>query len=375
MVNASTLLPRLRADRARILDDVAALVNCESPSDDLAATAACAELVAELGRELIGVSAEVHTAGGRRHLVWRCGGATSVLLVGHCDTVWPMGTLARWPFAVDGDRATGPGIFDMKAGLAQLFHGLAALDDLTGVTVLVTTDEELGSPTSRELIESEATGARAALVLEASAGGAVKTVRKGTSIYRLAVHGRAAHAGLEPEAGINATTEAAHQVLAIGALGDATLGTTVTPTVLRSGRTTNTVPELAEIAVDSRAADVAEQHRVDAAMRALRPVLAGARLELTGGINRPPLPAEASADLFTLARTVAQTIGLPELRSVAVGGASDGNFTAGVGTATLDGLGAVGEHAHAEGEWASVAAMADRAALVAGLVDAIRSAR
>jgi len=331
--------------------------------------------VAQLGRELTGVDPQAHAVEGRRHLVWRYGGPTQVLLVGHCDTVWPSGTLERWPFSVDGDRATGPGIFDMKAGLVQMFHALAALADRTGVTVLVTTDEELGSPTSRELIESEARGARAALVLEASApGGAIKTVRKGTSMYRLAVHGKASHAGLEPEAGINATVEVAHQVLAIAALGDPDAGTTVTPTVLRGGRTVNTVPDSAEISVDVRATGRAEQERVDAALRALPAVLPGARLEWDGGINRPPLDAGSSSDLFALAGSLAVAMGLPELRSAAVGGASDGNFTAGVGTPTLDGLGAVGDHAHAEGEWASISAMPDRAALLAALIDAVRSA-
>lgn len=368
----ATLLARLRSSTDDMVDGVRALVECESPSEDLAATAACADLVADLGRGLIGVTAESVIVGGRRHLLWRCGGPTTVLLVGHCDTVWPVGTLARWPFSVDGDRATGPGIFDMKTGLVQMFHGLAALDDLSGVTVLVTTDEELGSPTSRALIEDEARGARAALVLEASVDGALKTVRKGTSMYRLTVHGKASHAGLEPEAGINATVELAHQVLAITTLGEVGVGTTVTPTVVRGGRTVNTVPDAAEISVDVRATSVGEQERVDAAMRSLRPVLAGARLEVGGGINRPPLDAGSSSDLFALASSVARTLGLPALRCAAVGGASDGNFTAGVGTPTLDGLGAVGEHAHAEGEWVGVSAMPERAALLAALVDAIR---
>ena len=371
-MTVSDVLPRLRASRSRILDDVSDLVACESPSDDRVATATCIELVAELGRELIGVTAEVHDIDGRRHLVWRCGGPTSVLLVGHCDTVWPIGTLARWPFSVDGDRATGPGIFDMKAGLVQMLHALAVLDDLTGVTVLITSDEELGSPTSRALIQAEARGARAALIPEASAGGALKTGRKGTSMYRLMVHGRASHAGLEPEAGINTSVEAAHQVLAIMELGDAAAGTTVTPTLLHSGRTPNTVPDFAEICIDARAFDHAEQRRVDHRLRALSPVLSGARLDLHGGINRPPLDIVASSGLFALAQSLAAAMGLPELRAVSVGGASDGNFTAGVGTPTLDGLGAVGDHAHAEGEWASVAAMPDRAALLAALVDAVR---
>jgi glutamate carboxypeptidase len=367
------LLPRLRALRDRMVDDAGTLVCCESASEDVAATRACAELVGEWGASLIGLRPEAVEVQGRRHLVWRCGGPTRVLLVGHCDTVWPMGTLARWPFTVTGDRATGPGVFDMKAGLVQMFYALSVLDDLTGVTVLVTSDEELGSPTSRQLIEDEAYGALAAFVLEASAAGALKTVRKGTSIYRIRLHGRASHAGLAPEAGINTTVEAAHQVLAINALGRPEVGTTVTPTVLHSGRTVNTVPDAAELSIDVRAASDVEQHRVDAAIRSLPTVLEGSRLAVEGGVNRPPLPASASSELFGLAARLAAKLGLPSPESAAVGGASDGNFTAGVGTPTLDGLGAVGDHAHAEGEWASVSAMPDRAALLAALIDSVCS--
>jgi glutamate carboxypeptidase len=178
---------------------------------------------------------------------------------------------------------------------------------------------------------------------------------------------------LEPGAGINATVEAAHQVLAINALGNPEVGTTVTPTVLHSGRTLNTVPDAAEISVDVRAASEVEQNRVDEAIRSLPVVLDGSLLVVEGGVNRPPLQASASAELFALAVGLAARIGLPALESAAVGGASDGNFTAGVGTPTLDGLGAVGDHAHAEGEWASVSAMPERAALLAALIDAVRS--
>ena len=367
-----SMLARLRAAGPQMVDEVAELVSCESPSDDIGATLVCADIVDRLGTAVFGRPADRVESGGRTHLRWRNEGPRRVLLLGHCDTVWPNGTLARWPFSVSGDQATGPGIFDMKAGLVQAFHALSVLDDLSGVTMLVTTDEEIGSPTSRELIEAEASGAVAAFVMEASAGEAVKTVRKGVSLYRVLVRGKASHAGLEPEAGINATVEAAHQVLAINALGDLTTGTTVTPTVCRSGRTTNTVPDAAEVSVDVRAATVGEQRRVDDAMRALAPVVPGALLTIEGGINRPPLDSVSSADLFVLAHAVQGGLGLTELRGVAVGGGSDGNFTAGVGTPTLDGLGAVGEHAHAEGEWASVSALAERAALLAGLVLAVR---
>jgi glutamate carboxypeptidase len=245
------------------------------------------------------------------------------------------------------------------------FHAAASLPAPEGVTILLTGDEELGSPSSRGLIEDEARGAEAALVLEASAdGGALKVERKGVSLYEVLVHGRAAHAGLEPELGVNATLELAHQALAVSDLGDPRVGTTVTPTVSAAGTTTNTVPAGGSFSVDVRVRTVAEQDRVDAAMRALRPVLAGATIEVVGGPNRPPLERSASAALFERA----QRLGLVDLTAASVGGASDGNFTAGVGTPTLDGLGAVGGGAHAEDEHVLVDQLLPRTALLAALV-------
>ncbi|MBO0869525.1 MAG: M20/M25/M40 family metallo-hydrolase, partial [Micromonosporaceae bacterium] len=263
----------------------------------------------------------------------------------------------------------GPGCFDMKAGLVMMFHAVAALPDPSGVTILVTGDEEVGSPSSRRLIEDEARGRAAALVLEASAdGGALKTERKGVSTYDLVVHGRAAHAGLEPERGINASVELAHQLLAMTTLADPTAGTTVTPTILSAGTTTNTVPTRACCAVDVRVRTGAEQRRIDDAMRALRPVLPGARLEVGGGPNRPPLAAAASARLYARATELAAALGLPPLTHASVGGGSDGNLTAGVGTPTLDGLGAVGGGAHSDDEHVIVAELPRRTALLCALV-------
>ncbi|SCF74239.1 M20/M25/M40 family metallo-hydrolase [Streptomyces sp. Ncost-T10-10d] len=256
----------------------------------------------------------------------------------------------------------------MKAGVVQLFHALSVLDDLDGVSVLLTGDEEIGSPTSRTLIEAEARRTGAVLVLEASEGGALKTARKGVSGYELNITGRAAHAGLEPHRGVNTTTELAHQVLALTALADPATGTTVTPTVASSGTTRNTVPDAARLLVDVRVETVAEQDRVDRAMQGLAPVLAGASLGLAGGPDRPPLQTSASAELFELARTCYAELGFGPLRGVAVGGGSDGNLTAGAGTPTLDGLGAVGGGAHADDEHVVVAELPRRAALVASLV-------
>nr|WP_199533204.1 M20/M25/M40 family metallo-hydrolase [Renibacterium salmoninarum] len=237
------------------------------------------------------------------------------------------------------------------------------------VRLLITADEELGSGSSRELIEYAAAECAAVLVFEASSdGGALKTGRKGTSIYQLVIEGRAAHAGLEPEKGVNATVEIAHQILAISALADPALGTTVTPTRMISGETSNTVPARAELSIDVRARSVAELKRVDRAMRALQGSLPGSLLQLHGGINRPPLEAKASAALYQLSCQVAIELGIAPTGYAEVGGASDGNFTAGLGIPTLDGLGAVGGGAHAQNEHVDLSAMPERTALAAGLI-------
>ncbi|HEV3358021.1 MAG TPA: M20 family metallopeptidase [Pseudonocardiaceae bacterium] len=357
-----------------LIEDIETLVRFESPSSDLDAVAASADLVAELGTARLGVEPERIVLDGRTHLRWRLGGGPRrVLVLGHHDTVWPHGTLATHPFDVTDGVLRGPGCFDMKAGLVMAFHAIASLSDVDGITLLVTGDEELGSPSSRELIEGEARGCVAALVLEASAdGGALKTARKGVSLYQVTAHGRAAHAGLEPEKGVNASLELAHQLPIVAALADPDQGTTVTPTLLRAGTTTNTVPAQGSFAVDVRVRSTVEQERVDKAMRALTPMLPGARLTVTGGPNRPPLEESASARLFERAQRLAAELGLRPLTGAAVGGASDGNFTAGIGVPTLDGLGAVGGGAHADDEHVLVEELPGRTALVAALLRDLR---
>jgi glutamate carboxypeptidase len=360
-----------------LLADLRELVECESPSSDLAAVERSADLVARLGTRRLGVEPERIVLDGVHHLRWRLGPteAGRVLVLAHHDTVWPLGTLARVPFTVDDGVLRGPGCFDMLAGLAMALHAIADLTDREGVTLLVTGDEELGSASSRGLIEDEARRAEAVLVLEASAdGGALKTARKGTSLYEIDVLGRAAHAGLEPQKGVNATLELAHLVQLVAGLGDADAGTTVTPTAATSGTTLNTVPALARFAVDVRAWTAAEQQRVDAALRGLRPALPGAEVHVNGGVNRPPLEEKASLPLLERAQAVAARLGLPELSTAAVGGASDGNLAAGVGTPTLDGLGAVGGGAHAEDEHVLVDRLADRTLLLRALIEDLLSA-
>ena len=352
-----------------MVDALASLVDAESPSNDLPQVEICAKLVSSLGADALGCPAQIVRVEGRPHLEWRFGARTRVVLIGHFDTVWPTGTLEHRPFNRSGDTVTGPGCLDMKAGIVQLFEALATLDDLDGVGVLLTSDEELGSQTSRSLVESAARGALAALVLEpTAAAGALKSARKGTGMYTLHVSGRSAHAGLEPEKGANALVELAHLVLAAESVARPALGTTVTPTLAQAGTASNVVPDTASIELDVRVAEPEEAGRVDADLRALQATVPGVTLSITGGPNRPPMPAAVSAALLTKAQAIAERLGLGPLAAVAVGGASDGNFTAAAGTPTLDGLGAVGEGAHAEREYALVPAMPERAALVGELV-------
>jgi glutamate carboxypeptidase len=364
------LLRRMSDALPAMLDDTETLVRCESPSADLAAVARSAEVVGRVGAARLGVPPEVVVLAGRTHLRWRFGsGPARVLLLGHHDTVWPLGSLAAHPAGVRDGVLRGPGCFDMKAGLAMAFHAVAALPDRDGVAILVTGDEELGSPSSRELVQTAAAGCAAALVLEASAaGGALKTARSGVSLYQVLVTGRAAHAGLEPEAGVNAAVEAAHQVLAAAALAAPAAGTTVTPSVLSAGATSNTVPAEGAFTLDVRARSAAEQRRVHEALLGLRPILPGAQVSVRGGPNRPPLEATAAAELFVRAQRLAAGLGLAPLLAAEVGGASDGNLTAGAGTPTLDGLGAVGGGAHADSEHVLVAELPGRTALLAALV-------
>ena len=359
---------RLQNDMVR---DLETLVSSESPSADHERLAATADVLTEMGMALLGSRPRRLPGDKCEHLLWNFGGACRILIIGHYDTVWPSGTTDRWPFSVVGDKATGPGAFDMKAGLIQAFYAVQALGCPKGVQILVTGDEEIGSPSSRKLIEQLAAGVEAVLVLEASLDGALKTSRKGAGMYRLLIHGLASHAGLEPEAGVNATLEVAAQIIAIGELTDAPAGTTVTPTTLRSGVASNQIPASAWLDVDVRATTVEELARVDAALRSLTTKVPGASLQLEGGIDRGPLESQHAAVLFNRAAQVGQTLGVPPLRQAMAGGTSDGNLTAAMGIPTLDGLGAVGAGAHREGEWVQVSAMPERAAILAGIIDSL----
>ena len=366
------VLAHLRSETDAMVDHLARLVGIESPTSDLNRVREMADAAAVMGSQFLGAGPEWLDTAGRPNLRWQFGDRARVVLLGHLDTVWPAGTLARWPFSVADGRATGPGAFDMKAGIVQTFFALRSLDDLDGVTVLLNSDEETGSRSSRELIETTARGAGAVLVLEASAAGSLKIARKGVSLYDIDVHGRAAHAGLEPEKGANAVIELAHQILAMADVGRPDKGTTVTPTVASGGSTINTVPAAATVHLDVRVFTLDEQQRVHDTLARIASHDPDVKVEIRGGPNRPPFPESSSRELFELAQQLAADLGLAPLTGAAVGGGSDGNFTAGIGVPTLDGLGAVGDHAHAEGEYVEIAAMADRAALLAALTENLR---
>ncbi|MFF0067267.1 M20 family metallopeptidase [Streptomyces sp. NPDC005279] len=353
-----------------MLEDLRTLVEIESPSRDLDALRASADAVAAVIENRLGGRAILVESEAGPHVHWSGGGVPKVLILGHHDTVFPLGTLERRPFTVADGRVTGPGVFDMLGGLVQAIHGLALLDDLSGVEILVTADEEVGSRHSRVLIEERALACGAVLVFEGAAdGGGLKTGRKGCGTFEVSITGRASHAGLEPAAGVNALIEAAHQVLDIAALGRPEIGTTVTPTVASAGTQDNVVPAQATVFVDVRVESAEEKGRVESAFASLAPHLDGARISVQGAVGRPPMPESASAELMAVAQRL-----LPGIKGTAVGGGSDGNFTAALGVPTLDGLGAVGGGAHADHEFLLVDTMAERANLVAGLVDAIQNA-
>jgi glutamate carboxypeptidase len=340
------------------------LVRLESPTEDLDACRAVIELASQIALDVLGTPAQIREVNGRPVFWW---GAQNpdVIVLAHLDTVWPKGSFqSLW--SIKENVASGPGIFDMKAGFIQ---GLFAMKGIDGSVALVaTSDEETGSTTSKEFIKEISAKAKAVLVVEATLNGKVKTGRKGTAMYQVKIHGKASHAGLEPEKGVNATVEMGHAILAVSGLENKELGTTVVPTMLRSGNTTNTVPDLAVLDIDVRSFSMAELQRVDAAVRNLSAVNPAARYEITGGFNRPPLETTSTIALYERAERVAKALGMPPLGHASVGGASDGNFAAAAGAQVLDGLGAVGDGAHAAHEWVDITTLENRSALLHALI-------
>jgi len=341
-----------------------ALVRCESPTEDIDACRNVVRLASDIATRVLGTPAEIKEIEGRP-VFWWGSPEPEVILLGHLDTVWPHGSYQPL-WEVDGDVVRGPGVFDMKAGFLQALYALKGIEG--SVALIATTDEETGSHASRKLILDLSAKAKAVLVLEASLDGKVKTGRKGTSMYQVHVHGLASHAGLEPEKGVNATTEIAHVILKVTQLENSEHGTSVVPTVLHSGNTTNTVPDHAILDIDIRSFSLAELERVDSAIRGLKAENPKARIEVIGGINRPPLQEQSTADLYERVEKVAATLGMQPLGSAKVGGASDGNFAAAAGAPVLDGLGAVGGGAHAPNEWLSAKTLEPRTELLHALI-------
>ncbi len=339
------------------LADLKRLVECESPTEDLVACNQVVDLAIEITNSLLKVKAEKVMENGRP-VFWWGSKSPKIVLLCHIDTVWPKGSFTP-TWKVNGDVATGPGVFDMKAGFIQALYSLVGIEHLENQVALVaTTDEETGSATSKDLIARLAKAADAILVFEASLDGKVKTGRKGTAMYQIKVTGLASHAGLEPEKGINATTEIAKLVLQIASLENQKFGTTAVPTVLHSGTTTNTVPAVATLDVDVRSFTKSELERIDNAIRTLKSDVA--KVEVTGGINRPPLEESSTSELHAKFEKVAASLGFPEVGKASVGGASDGNLAAAAGAKVLDGLGAVGHGAHAPTEFINISYLEPR---------------
>jgi glutamate carboxypeptidase len=375
MIAAERLLAYCRAREAWLIETLEALVRVESPTDDKRAVDRCGETLGARLVELGGHVSHVMAATAGNHLRAEFGsGARQVLLLGHFDTVWPVGQLEQMPLARDGDRLHGPGVFDMKAGIALGMLATQAVTELAPprdcrIVMLWTSDEETGSHTSRALIETEARQSEAVLVLEPSLpGGALKTSRKGCGDYEIVVHGEPAHAGVDPGKGVSAIRELARQVLHVETLQDLTRGVSVNVGVIAGGSRANVVAATAHAHVDVRAPTLADADRVHTAMMGLTPQLPGARLDVCGGFSRPPMERSPGvARLFELAREVGAALG-QEVAEGSTGGGSDGNFTAALGVPTLDGLGAVGDGAHARHEHIAVSALVPRAALLAGLL-------
>jgi glutamate carboxypeptidase len=371
----SLLKPRL----PQMLATLRQFVNAESSSlEKTAADRCCGVIAEEWGKHGGRVERVAQKYRGDilrvAHGLEKSRPSGQLLVLGHYDTVYSTGTLVKMPFRVKGGKAYGPGTFDMKAGIVQALFALQALQQTETplrkrLVFLWTSDEEIGSEASRKLLEAEARRSDAVFVLEPSFGpsGLLKTARKGVGQAKLIVHGRASHAGLAPQEGINAIHELAQQLARIEGWNDFRRGVTINAGVIEGGTRTNVIPESARAVLDLRALRGSDMRRIERRLQALRPFHRGARLEITGGFDRPPLERKRSAALFARAKSLAQQMNL-SLGECTVGGGSDGNFTAALGIPTLDGLGAVGDGAHSLREHVLINTMPARAALLAALL-------
>jgi glutamate carboxypeptidase len=377
---AAGVRTRLELQRAGMTELLGQLVKIESPSDDAECLNRMADRLEQLFERFGAVTRHRIGPNGASHLVVTIDGADEglppALVIAHFDTVWPRGTIERLPFNVDSDGiATGPGCFDMKGGLVLLLFALASLraigrEPRRALRVLLNCDEEIGSPTARELIDMLASGAGVGLVLEPPLpGGALKSARKGSMIFRVEITGKAVHAGIEPEKGASAVLELAHQVQAVNALHDPVRGTLVNVGIVRGGSRLNVVPDRAEADIAIRVSTADDADRVDRAMGALSPSLQGTEVRVIPGRRRPPMqPTPASLQLLAHAQAIAASAGIADLAHGSTGGGSDANLISAQGVPTLDGLGPEGGGAHADDEHVLLASMPARAALVAGLL-------
>ncbi len=374
----------LSDQQERIVATIRELVEIESPSDSKPAVDRIAAVLAQ----------KFESLGGRPHLnhssdfgdslqIDFCGPSGSphrkpVLLLGHYDTVYPLGTLANMPCKIENSRLRGPGVLDMKSGIALMLHAIEALQAWHGevprpVTVFLVSDEEVGSYSSRQITESLAKDSAGVLVLEPAAGlrGAVKTARKGVGEYTLRVKGVAAHAGLDPGKGHSAILELARQIAVIAKLNNLRQGLSVNPGVIAGGTRTNVIAAEASADIDVRIKSAKQASGIDRKLRSLKPFDKHCKLEMTGGINRLPMERTAGvAGLYHKAQAIARQVGW-KLEEAAVGGGSDGNFTAGMGIPTLDGMGGVGEGAHAVHEYIVISELPRRALLLAGMIESV----
>jgi glutamate carboxypeptidase len=358
-----------------LIDTIEGLVRIESPTDDKAAVDRCGAELARRLTEIGGSTRFIAQPVAGNHLRAEFGtGERQLLLLGHFDTVWPVGQLTTMPLRREDDRLWGPGVLDMKAGIGLGMLAVRALFAVsppadTRVVMLWTTDEETGSATSRALLEDEARRSAAVLVLEpALPGGVLKTSRKGCGQYEILVRGQAAHAGVDPGKGVSAIRELARQILAVEQLQDLTRGVSVNVGIISGGSRPNVVAADARAVVDVRAPSLADAARIDTSLRSLAAQLPGAVVEIRGGFERPPMERTAGvASLFAIAQSVGEEL-QQSVAEGATGGGSDGNFCAAMGVPTLDGLGAVGDGAHALHEHVVISALAPRAALLAALL-------
>ncbi|MBZ2178957.1 MAG: M20 family metallopeptidase [Acidobacteria bacterium] len=368
-----------RANERRIVATIREMVECESPSDNPAAINRQVDQIADRWGHLAKVTRK-KAKGHGDHLLLEFAlpgkrRAGQLLALGHTDTVWPLGTLRTMPWREAEGRLWGPGVYDMKGGVAFFLHAMEGLRELavpvpSKVVLLLDSDEEIGSPSSRDLIEAQARKSAGVLVLEPGTGptGKLKTARKGVGGYQVTARGIAAHAGVDFSNGANAIVELARQIDRIAGFTDLKIGLTVNPGVIGGGTRSNVVPAEASVDVDIRIARLKDAGPLEKKFRALKPVDGRCTLTITGSLNRPPMErTKAIAAWFAQARQLAAQIGIA-LEESSTGGGSDGNFTAALGVPTLDGLGAVGEGAHAVNESLFIDRIADRTALLAGLV-------